>query len=135
MNKYFNRNNDQFTKSLNGIFVDKSDALDLINNIVDSNSQFLCVTRPRRFGKSMMASMINAYYSKGCDSKALFDNLNISKASSYPKHLNKRNVIWLDMQYELDRYHGNISNFINVLSLGIIKELELSFNTDRKSVV
>ena len=129
MNKYFNRNNDQFTKSLNGIFVDKSDALDLINNIVDSNSQFLCVTRPRRFGKSMMASMINAYYSKGCDSKALFDNLNISKASSYPKHLNKRNVIWLDMQYELDRYHGNISNFINVLSLGIIKELELSFNT------
>ena len=62
MNKYFNRNNDQFTKSLNGIFVDKSDALDLINNIVDSNSQFICVTRPRRFGKSMMASMINAYY-------------------------------------------------------------------------
>ena len=67
MNKYFNRNNDQFTKSLNGIFVDKSDALDLINNIVDSNSQFICVTRPRRFGKSMMASMINAHYSKGCD--------------------------------------------------------------------
>ena len=83
MNKYFNRNNDQFTKSLNGIFVDKSDALDLINNIVDSNSQFICVTRPRRFGKSMMASMINAYYSKGCDSRALFSDLNIASTPDF----------------------------------------------------
>ena len=57
----------------------------------------MCVTRPRRFGKTMALSMLNAYYSKGCDSAALFDKLNIASDSSYLEHLNKHNVIWIDM--------------------------------------
>ncbi len=57
----------------------------------------MCLTRPRRFGKTMALSMLNAYYSKGCDSKELFDKLNISNDPLYLEHLNKHNVIWIDM--------------------------------------
>ncbi len=57
----------------------------------------MCVTRPRRFGKSLALSMLNAYYSKGCDSRDLFKDLAISKDPSFDEHLNKHNVFCIDM--------------------------------------
>ncbi len=57
----------------------------------------MCVTRPRRFGKTLALSMLNAYYSKGCYSKDIFDNLKISKEKTYLDNLNKHNVIYIDM--------------------------------------
>ena len=86
MGYYLNSDNVDFQKSLNSIFVDKSDAVRFFNTCINSNDQFICVSRPRRFGKSMMTSLMNAYYSKGCDSKTLFDNLNIAKDPSYLEH-------------------------------------------------
>ena len=68
------------------------------NSIMNTEQQFICVSRPRRFGKSMAANMLTAYYSRGCDSGELFQNLNISKAESFEKHLNRYNVIHINMQ-------------------------------------
>ena len=80
------------------IFIDKSNLITITNsNISKPSSKFMCVTRPRRFGKTMALSMLNAYYSKGCDSLSLFEKLNIAKDNSYLEHLNKHNVIWIDM--------------------------------------
>ena len=98
MSLYLNRNED-FSNYVNDtIFIDKSNLITITNNnIRKPSSKFMCVTRPRRFGKTMALSMLNAYYSKGCDSQSLFEKLNIAKDNSYLEHLNKHNVIWIDM--------------------------------------
>ncbi|EFG90212.1 hypothetical protein CLCAR_0418 [Clostridium carboxidivorans P7] len=74
-------------------FVDKSSMITLLNQRISTKSKYICVTRPRRFGKSSAVDMIGAYYSKAVDSKEVFDNLNISNAATYMEHLNKYNVI------------------------------------------
>lgn len=96
---YLNKNNDNFISYLNDdIFVDKSLLIrETSNSFNKASKKFMCITRPRRFGKTLAISMLNAYYSKGCDSKELFKNLKISKDSSFESHLNKHNVIWIDM--------------------------------------
>ena len=98
MSLYLNRNED-FSNYVNDtIFIDKSSLITITNNNISKpSSKFMCVTRPRRFGKTMALSMLNAYYSKGCDSQSLFEKLNIAKDNSYLEHLNKHNVIWIDM--------------------------------------
>ena len=98
MSLYLNRNED-FSNYVNDtIFIDKSNLITITNsNISKPSSKFMGVTRPRRFGKTMALSMLNAYYSKGCDSLSLFEKLNIAKDNSYLEHLNKHNVIWIDM--------------------------------------
>ena len=92
---YLNQGSLKFESYFNDdIFIDKSLLLKVCNNNLNKeSSKYMCVTRPRRFGKTMALSMLNAYYSKGCDSASLFENLNISKEDSYLKHLNKHNVI------------------------------------------
>ena len=86
----------------------------------------MCVTRPRRFGKSMALSMLNAYYSKGCDSKELFNGLKITNEKSYLEHLNKHNVIWID----LSSIYADVSDkgdFVKELSLEIIQDLKEAY--------
>ena len=99
MSLYLNKNNDKFISYRNDdIYIDKSLLICVTNkNIGIERKKFMCITRPRRFGKTMALSMLNAYYSKGCDSKDIFDKLKISNDESYLKHLNKHNVIWIDM--------------------------------------
>ncbi len=66
MSNFFNKNNDSFKLSLNSkIFIDKSGLINVTNSNLRTNDKFMCVTRPRRFGKSMALAMLNAYYSKG----------------------------------------------------------------------
>lgn len=64
-------------------FVDKSEIIKSLNKKISTKSKYVCVTRPRRFGKSSVADMLGAYYSKAVDSKDIFDNLKISKDGSY----------------------------------------------------
>lgn len=78
-------------------YVDKTDFIAYLNQNIHSDDKFICFTRPRRFGKTITAKMLSAYYSKGCDSKELFDRFKISSDSSYTEHLNKYNVIYIDM--------------------------------------
>ena len=73
-------------------FVDKSLIIERLNKIIGKRSKYLCITRPRRFGKTSVEYMVAAYYSKAVDSKDIFDNLNISKVNSYEENLNKYNL-------------------------------------------
>ena len=96
---FLNLGNEKFISDLrNDIFVDKSMLIKQVNNNYGKSSKkFMCVTRPRRFGKTMALSMLRAYYSKGCDSKELFKNLKIYNDPTFLEHLNKHNVFTIDM--------------------------------------
>lgn len=103
MGIYLNPSNTDFQRAINSeIYVDKSLLIEYTNKNLFTEQQFICVSRPRRFGKSMAANMLTAYYSKGCDSREMFSHLKISKDESFEKHLNKYNVI-----------HVNIVNFLS----------------------
>ena len=79
MGVYLNPGNDGFKMALNSkIYVDKSGLISYTNSVLKTEQRFVCVSRPRRFGKSMTADMLSAYYSRGCDSKELFKNYEIS---------------------------------------------------------
>lgn len=84
MSSYLNPGNKGFWESLNSeIYVDKTGLIDKTNAVLDTRQKFLCVSRPRRFGKSMAADMLAAYYERGEDSSELFDSLTISQSASY----------------------------------------------------
>ncbi|MGN1392475.1 MAG: AAA family ATPase, partial [Succinivibrionaceae bacterium] len=87
----------EYIKSKEIIYVDKTDFISEINKYVKTPQKYICFTRPRRFGKTVTAKMLSAYYSKGCDSKELFANLKIAQDPSFLTHLNKYNVIYIDM--------------------------------------
>ena len=78
--------------------VDKTEMLEYTNKVMNTLQGYICNSRPRRFGKSITANMLTAYYSKGCDSQDLFAGLKISEASDLKKHLNQYDVIHLDIQ-------------------------------------
>lgn len=95
---YLNQSNEKFIEyESSRIFVDKSMLIKECNFSFGTTDKYMCITRPRRFGKTLALSMLNAYYSKGCDSKKLFKDLKISKDPSFEKHLNKHNVFLIDM--------------------------------------
>ena len=72
--------------------------LEYTNKVMNTLQGYICNSRPRRFGKSITANMLTAYYSKGCDSQDLFAGLKIREASDFKKHLNQYDVIHLDIQ-------------------------------------
>ncbi|MBO6127708.1 MAG: AAA family ATPase [Pseudobutyrivibrio sp.] len=86
MGIYLNPNNDNFKKVLaNEIYVDKTMMLREMNGFIEKANNYICVSKARRFGKTVAGNMLVEYYSKGCDSLELFDGLSISKDSSYNK--------------------------------------------------
>ena len=105
MGKYINIGNECFRKIRNSEYVDKSGLIDIVNGTLFTEQCFSCVSRCRRFGKSMAAKMLCAYYDRSCDSKSLFADLAIAKAPSFEKHLNKYPVIYLDMTSFVTKYH------------------------------
>ena len=97
MGMYINLGNEAFRSSRESEYVDKSELIVEINKTLMTRNRFSCVTRCRRFGKSMAAEMLCAYYDSSCDSRELFADLQIAKAPSFEKHLNKYPVIYVDM--------------------------------------
>lgn len=97
MGTYVNPGNQAFKRILDPSYVDMTGLISLINERVGGAQSLVCISRPRRFGKSYAAKMLAAYYDCSCDSHALFDKKAISKTKSYEEHLNKYNVIWLDI--------------------------------------
>lgn len=95
-----------FQEARNGEYVDKSGLIAVINNTLNTELRFSCVIRSRRFGKTMAAKMLCAYYDKSCESKQLFEDLEIAKEQSFEKHLNKYPVIYLDMTDFVTRFKG-----------------------------
>ena len=107
MGNYLNPDNSKFQEALNSdIYVDKTGLIRYTNSVLHTLQKNICVSRPRRFGKSMAANMLTAYYSKGCDSKELFSNLKIAKDTDFEKYLNKYDTIFLNMQEFLSMTHS-----------------------------
>lgn len=123
MGMFVNSGNAAFRVALNSeIYVDKTGLLEYTNRVMDTNSKFICNSRPRRFGKSITADMITAYYSKGCDSYQMFSKLEISKTVDFKKYLNQYDVIHLDMQWCLEPA-GGAEQVLRYVTEKIIEEL------------
>ena len=96
MGQFIDRENYGFRRVKNSDFVDKSGLLNILNRNMDTENGFMCVSRPRRFGKSVAAEMVYAYYDRKSDSRNLFEGLEITKSPDYEKHLNKYPTIFID---------------------------------------
>ena len=97
MGTYINRGNSEFSDIISHEYVDKTSLIPLINATLNSESRYSCVTRCRRFGKSMAANMLCAYYDRSCSSRELFRGLKAEQDSSFVTFLNKYYVIYLDV--------------------------------------
>ena len=126
MGIYVNPSNESFKCAINSkIYVDKTGLIEFTNSMLNTRQKFISVARPRRFGKSMAAEMLAAYYSSGCDSRELFKGLEIEKSESFESELNKNCVIFFDVQgmrtnAKLKKYTGS---YLDYLQGAIIKEL------------
>ena len=100
MGRFVNPGNEAFRVVLNSeIYIDKTGLIEYTNKVMNTTQAFICNSRPRRFGKSITADMLTAYYSRACDSEKLFEGLEISRKNDLKKHLNKYDVIHLDVQW------------------------------------
>ena len=105
MGTYINIGNAGFQRARNSEYVDKSMLISVVNKTLFTERQFSCVSRCRRFGKSMAARMLYAYYDQSCDSRSLFADLAIASDPTFEQHLNKYAAIYLDMTSFVTRYH------------------------------
>ena len=137
MGNFVNPGNDDFTMSRKSKFyVDKSGLIQLTNDVLGTEDRRIVVSRPRRFGKTMALYMLEAYYSCGCDSRELFRGLTIESSPGFETHLNKHNVITLDVQglylaairtKRLNDFSGYISERVNA-DLALIYPNEVKGN-------
>ena len=97
MGTYINRGNIEFRDIVTHEYVDKTSLIPLVNATLNSENRYSCVTRCRRFGKSMAAKMLCAYYDKSCDSRKLFAGLKAEQDASFETYLNKYTVLYLDV--------------------------------------
>ena len=104
MGLYINKGNEAFQRIRNSEYVDKTELIAVVNRTLFTENCFTCVSRCRRFGKSMAAKMLAAYYDHSCDSRSLFADLKIANDESFEKHLNKYPVIYLDMTSFVTRF-------------------------------
>ena len=109
MGIYFNPSNGSFKRARNSqIFVDKTELIEYLNKRLSTEENCIALSHARRFGKSHAAGMIDAYYSLGSDSTSLFEDTKIAESDDFKKHMNKYNVIHLDISSFWDFYKDNI---------------------------
>ena len=127
MGIYLNPGTIEFQESINSeIYVDKTMLIERTNAALRTKQKYMCISRPRRFGKSMAADMLAAYYGKDYDSAALFDGLEISHCETFSTHLNKYNVFKINMQEFLSMTQ-NVDKMLKVLQKRLIKELKYNY--------
>lgn len=107
MGAYINIGNAGFQSVRNGEYIDKSGLISIVNSTLFTERRFSCVSRSRRFGKSVAAKMLCAYYDHSCDSRSLFTDLQIASDPSFEKHLNKYPVIFLDLTNFTTRFRDD----------------------------
>ena len=127
MGRYYNPGNRNYASAADsGIYVDKTGLLAHLNQVMDTEQRWICVSRPRRFGKTMAADMAAAYYSRGCSSDALFRGKAIASEGSYETFLNQCNVIKWDMA-EAMLYYGGAKEALEGLQRDTARELAAEF--------
>ena len=113
MGIYLNPNSANFEETLKRpIFVDKTMILKTLNRFIDEQNKYICVSRPRRFAKTIATDIISSYYSKGCNSREIFSKLKFGQDEDFESKLNKFNFIKIDLNSE----YRNCRNRENVLS-------------------
>lgn len=120
--KYINIGNEGFESIRNGEYVDKSKLIHFVNSCLNTPQKLICVSRPRRFGKSFATKMLCAYYSRGCDSFKLFEDLEIAGDPSFQKHLNKYDVLYLDITLFLSTMDQD-EHLVDHMEAAIIRDL------------
>lgn len=127
MGVYLNPGNDSFKQTVNSkIYVDKTELIKYTNESVNTMQRFICISRPRRFGKSIAANMLAAYYGKDCDSAEIFDKYKIAVDENYRKHLNQYNVIFLNMQNALSRVN-TMKEMLEYIQKEVLTELRKQY--------
>lgn len=130
MGRFVNPDNRAFQAALNAkIYVDKTGLLEYTNSVLNSTNAYICNSRPRRFGKSITANMLTAYYSKACDSSEMFSNLEINKNSDFMEHLNKYDVIHFDVQWCMMAAGGS-EKIVSYITEQTIQELREFYPDD-----
>ena len=123
MGIYLNPDNVNFKEALKArIYVDKTMMIREMNHFIDEGNKYICISRPRRFGKTIAGNMLAAYYSRGCDSRELFAPYRIADDPSFEEKLNKYNVIQIDVNgaYQITE---NKSGFLKELTKDIKREM------------
>lgn len=125
---YLNAETLDFTKvRKSGYYVDKTALIKVLNEGLECNRRFVCITRPRRFGKSLTADMLCAYYGHGKDTSTLFEGLKISQDPSYRKHLNSYNVVFINMAHEYNGASHDVAVMKSCLTERIVMELRTAY--------
>ncbi len=122
MGNFIDKGSDGFSSVLNTNFVDKSLLIEEVNSVMLTENRYLCVTRARRFGKSVAVKMLNAYYDRSCDSRPLFEELKIGRKPDFDKYLNRYPVLYLDMTDFVTKYGGDAC-LVEKMSRDIREEL------------
>ena len=126
---FLNPDNNNFRENLaSKIYVDKSLIVHELNQIINTNDKYVCISRPRRFGKSMAGNLISAYYSKGADSKELFKGLKLATTPDFESNLNKFNVIKIDINGCFQNKSTGVST-TKYFTNKVIAELKEYFNS------
>lgn len=123
MGSYLNPGNEKFAQCINSeIYIDKSGLIRYCSRVMNSLQKYISMSRPRRFGKSVTADMLAAYYSRGCDSAELFAGLEISGDVHYTENMNRYNVLFLNMQEFLSRT-DSMENMLDLLKKRVIRDM------------
>ncbi|MBR2175432.1 MAG: AAA family ATPase [Clostridia bacterium] len=131
MGVYLNPKNDSFEESFHSdIYVDKSELIHFTDTKLRKSGKYICVSRPRRFGKSVNLNMLSAFYSKGCDSRAMFEKLKIAETPDWDKYMNQYNVIHLNMQEFLSN-SNSMDELLDLLKRSLLWELTDEFSDVR----
>lgn len=127
MGIYLNPDSSRFEEAVNSdIYIDKTGLLNYTNSVLHTMQKYICISRPRRFGKSIAANMLAAYYSRGCDARELFSQFEIAKSDTFEKHLNQYNTIFVNMQEMLSR-SKNVQELVARFQKLIIRELKSEY--------
>lgn len=122
MGMYLNIGNAGFASIRKGLYVDKTGLISFVNAALGTTNKLMCVSRPRRFGKSFATKMLCAYYDKSCDSRSLFEGLEIAKDPSFEKYLNHYDVIYLDITWFISICEKG-KNVVEFIQEQVIEEL------------
>jgi len=138
MGTYFNPSNKRYAQAVNSrIYVDKTPMIEILNMRLFTEEKCISVSHARRFGKSQAARMIDAYYSRGCDSRELFSGLKISESKDFEKHLNRYNVIHLDISSFADDYTDDLVREIKRHIFNEFREIypDIDYNNSTASIL
>ncbi|MDR1766247.1 MAG: AAA family ATPase, partial [Lachnospiraceae bacterium] len=126
MGTYLNPGIQLFSEAVNySYYVDKSGIIAELNNLIATPAKYVCVSRPRRFGKTMAANMLSAYYGSGVDSSGMFAGLEIENHPSFRQHLNKYNVVFINMVEMINRL--SVREMISRIEKVLSKEFQKAY--------